>query len=96
MDYKLKAVISAFCIVGNCPTPPAVTKKVQSKEVGMFLIDHDMHQSLFEIVNTESTDLVTNFNTVNSAFCSCFIHSLLCYLGFGIFWYIAGKRLSQK
>ena len=53
IDYKPKALISAFCVVGNCPTPPTITEKKQGKEVEMFLIDHDMHQYLCEIVNTE-------------------------------------------
>ena len=45
IDYKCKALISAFCIVENCPTAPRITEKKRSKEVEMFLIDHDMHQS---------------------------------------------------
>ena len=31
VDVKHKAVISAFCVVGNCPTPPTV-KDRRSKE----------------------------------------------------------------
>ena len=53
IDYKRKALISAFCIVENFPTPPIITEKKRSKEVEIFLIDHDMHQSLCELVNTE-------------------------------------------
>ena len=51
--YKHKVLISAFYVVGNCPTPPTITEKKQGKEVEIFLIDHDMHQSLYELVNTE-------------------------------------------
>ena len=43
IGYKCRAVISAFCIVGNCQTPPIITDKKWSKEVEMFLIDYDMH-----------------------------------------------------
>ena len=27
IDYKCEALVSAFCIVGNCPTPPTMTEK---------------------------------------------------------------------
>ena len=40
IDYKHRALISAFCVVGNCPTPPTITEKKQGKKVEMFLIDH--------------------------------------------------------
>ena len=40
-------------VIGNCPMPPTITEKKLSKEVQMFLIDHDMHQGLCELVNTE-------------------------------------------
>ena len=43
IDYKCKALTSAFCIVGNCPRPPIIIEKKWWKEVEMFLIDHDMH-----------------------------------------------------
>ena len=43
IDYKHKAVISAFCVVENCPTPPTATEEKRSKEVKMFLINHGMH-----------------------------------------------------
>ena len=39
IDYKCNALISAFCIAGNCPIPPTITEKKQSKKVEMFLID---------------------------------------------------------
>ena len=52
IDCKHKALIFAFCVVGNCLTP-TITEKKQDKEVEIFLIDHDMHQSLSELVNTE-------------------------------------------
>ena len=43
INYKCKTLISAFCVIGNCPTPPTITEKKQSKEVEMFLINHDVH-----------------------------------------------------
>ena len=43
IDCKCKTLISAFCIIGNCPTPPTRTEKMRNKEVEIFLIDHDMH-----------------------------------------------------
>ena len=43
IDYICKTLISAFCIIGNCPTTPTITEKKWSKEAEMFLIDHDMH-----------------------------------------------------
>ena len=53
IDYKCKALISAFYVIGNCPTSPAITEKKRSKKVEMFLTAHDMHQGLCELVNTE-------------------------------------------
>ena len=57
IDYKCKALISAFCIAGNFVTPPTITEKKWSKEVKMFLINHDMHSK----VNT--LKLILLFNT---------------------------------
>ena len=31
IDYKSKALISEFCIVGNCPTPTTITNKKWSR-----------------------------------------------------------------
>ena len=53
IDTKRKALISTFCVVGNCPEPPTITVKKGRKDVEMFLIDHEMHQALCELVNTE-------------------------------------------
>ena len=53
VDMKREAMISAFCVVGNCPTPTSVTLRKHGKEVEMLLIDHDMHQVLCELVNNE-------------------------------------------
>ena len=39
---NVKALISAFYIIGNCLTP-IITEKKLVKEVGMFLIDHNVH-----------------------------------------------------
>ena len=46
LDTKRKALISAYCVVGNCPTPPTTTVKRQGKNVEMFIFDHDLHQAL--------------------------------------------------
>ena len=43
IDYKVKALISAFYIVGNYSAPPTITEKRWNKEVEMFLINHNMH-----------------------------------------------------
>ena len=51
IDDKCKALISPFGVIGNCPTLPTITEKKQSKEVEIFLIDHDIHQSLCELLN---------------------------------------------
>ena len=51
IDYKRKTLLSAFCVLGNFPTP-AITEKRWSKEVEMFLIDYGVHQSLCELVST--------------------------------------------
>ena len=49
INLKCKAWISIFWVIVNCLTPPTITEKKQCKEVEMFLIDHDMHQSLYEL-----------------------------------------------
>ena len=43
IDYKSNALISAFCMVGNYSTSPTITEKNWSKEMEMFLINHDMY-----------------------------------------------------
>ena len=53
VDIKQKAIVSASCVVGNCPTLPNVTEKKCGKNLEMFLVDYDMHQVLSELVNTE-------------------------------------------
>ena len=51
MDTKNRAIISAFCVAGNCPPPVILMKKQRGKEQEMYLIDHDLHETLCEIVN---------------------------------------------
>ena len=51
IDYKKKAIISAYCVVGNCPISATVQVKKRGKLVEMYIIDHDLHQALCEIVN---------------------------------------------
>ena len=53
LDTKRKAMISAYCVVGNCPTPLTTTVKKQGKNVEMFIVDHDLHQALSELVSVE-------------------------------------------
>ena len=52
VDVKQKAIVSAFCVVGNSPTLPTVTEKKCGKNLEMLLVDYDMHQVLSEL-NTE-------------------------------------------
>ena len=53
VNTKKEALISAFCVVGNCPLPTSVTVKKNKKDVEMFLIVNDLHQYLCELVNYE-------------------------------------------
>ena len=53
IDVKQKAIVSAFCVAGNCPTLPTVTEKKRGKNLEMFLVDYDMHQVLSELVDAE-------------------------------------------
>ena len=41
VDVKHKAIVSAFCVVGNCPTLPTVTEKKRGKNLALFLVDYD-------------------------------------------------------
>ena len=51
LDVSKTAIVSAFSVVGNCPEPTMVTRKRIGKEQNMFLIDHNLHQGLCELVN---------------------------------------------
>ena len=51
LDVSKTAIVSAFSVVGNCPEPAIVTRKRRGKEQNMFLIDHNLHQGLCELVN---------------------------------------------
>ena len=53
LNTKQKALIFAYCVVGNCPTLPTATVKKQGKNVEMFIVDHDLHRTLSELVNFE-------------------------------------------
>ena len=53
IDFQRKAMISAFCIVGNCPDLPSENHKRRGKDTIMFTVDHDMHQALSEIAISE-------------------------------------------
>ena len=48
VDYKKKALISAFCVVGNCPSLPTSTEKRKGKMMEMFMVNNDMHQILID------------------------------------------------
>ena len=52
IDWKKKAIISAFSVVGICPSPMVVMQKRKRKEQEMYIIDNDLHQDLYEIVNS--------------------------------------------
>lgn len=49
IDYKRKDLISVFCVVEIV----CHHQQFRGEEVKMFLVNHDMHQKLCEIVNTE-------------------------------------------
>ena len=52
VDYKRKAIISAFCVMENCPLPTTITEKRRGKQTEMYVIDNEMHQALCELVNS--------------------------------------------
>ena len=63
LDYinnARKALISAFSIDGSCPELPETLQKKRGKVVEMFIIDHDMHQALFDLVKSNFILLVFN------------------------------------
>ena len=43
IDNTRKALISAFCVVGNCPELPSTQLKKRGKNVEMFIVNHDIH-----------------------------------------------------
>ena len=51
IDFKSKAIISAFCVVGNCPPLPTEMGKRRGKTQEMYLINNDLHQALCEVVD---------------------------------------------
>ena len=53
VDQTRKALISAFCIVGNCPELPTTLQRKCGKNVDMFIVDHDIHQVLSELAISE-------------------------------------------
>ena len=53
IETSKKAIISTFCIVGNCPLPQLVPTKKSKKMIDMFLISDDLHQTLCELVLSE-------------------------------------------
>ena len=50
IDNAQKVLISAFSIVENCPELPKNLQKKKGKVVEMFIVNHDMHQALSELV----------------------------------------------
>ena len=52
IDSKKKAIISPFCVVGNCPSPMVVMQNWRGKEQEMSIIDNDLHRVVCEIVNS--------------------------------------------
>ena len=48
-----KALISVFCVVGNCRELPSTQQKKRRKNVEMFIVNHDIHQALYELAISE-------------------------------------------
>ena len=53
VDETRQAMVSAFCVVGNCPEPIQTSGKRRGKTVEMYIINADLHQALSELVNYE-------------------------------------------
>ena len=51
LDEQRTAVISAFAVVGNCPLLETLSQKRRGQIQDMFLLSHEIHQGLCEIVN---------------------------------------------
>lgn len=52
VDNARQALISAFSADGNCPELPKTLQKKRGKVV-LFIVDHDIHQALDELVISE-------------------------------------------
>ena len=53
IDNTRKALISAFCAVGNCTELPSTQLKKRGKNVEMFIVNHDIQQALYELAISE-------------------------------------------
>ena len=53
IDNAQKVLISAFSIAENYPELPKTLQKKRGKVVEMFIVNHDMHQALSELVISE-------------------------------------------
>ena len=51
LDTDRTAIVSAYCVVGNCPPPEILLEKRRGKQQEMFLINQTLHQALCETVN---------------------------------------------
>ena len=51
LDEDRTAIVSAYCVVGNCPPPETMLQKRCGRQQDMFLITHNLHQALCETVN---------------------------------------------
>ena len=65
IDNTREALISAF-FAGNCPELPLTQQKKGGKNVEIFIVDHDIHKTLYELEISEQkslTDLlyISNF-----------------------------------
>ena len=49
--YLLK--VTAFCVIGNCPELPSTQQKKRGKNVKMFIVNHDIHQALYQLAISE-------------------------------------------
>ena len=65
IDNTRKALISAFCVVGNCPELPSTQQKKRGKNVEMFIVDHDIHKALYELEISEQKSLTDLFYISN-------------------------------
>lgn len=53
IDNTRKTLISAFCVIRNCPELPSTQPKKRGKNVGIFIVNHDIHQAQYQIAISE-------------------------------------------
>ena len=65
IDNTRKALISAFCVFGNCPVLPSTQQKKRRKNIEMFIVNHDIHQVLYELAISKLKSLTDLFYISN-------------------------------